>query len=766
MATKTPTTVSEGTNQTVSAPDDTATFQIEFWGTKGNDVLYGNGFDNRLYGDEGNDVFMGDAGADQFHGGAGSDTANYRNSRSYVSVDLAAGRGYAGDAKSDTYYSIENVTGSRYNDIIKGDNQANVLDGGSGNDTLCGRAGDDTLIGGAGNDILVGGTGADALIGGTGTDTASYVDAGYYVMEGMQFGVIADLQMGGWFGDAFGDSYDSIENLTGSAYSDVLYGDANANMIEGRGGIDYLYGRDGNDTLDGGAGDDVLFGGMGADHLIGGEGRDEANYTDSSVGVSVNLAGTSSGGTAEGDTYLGVENARGSAHGDSFRGTGGDNYFFGEGGNDTFFGDAGADQFHGGNGVDTASYEHSASAVIASLATGGSTGDAAGDTYFSVENLTGSRHDNNELYGNSGDNTIVSHGRFDIVEGGAGADRLEAKNLASRLVGGDGDDTFVVQFQHDIHAWDGIWSPNHGDQHRMMIYGDDLASAFDQSVHYNTDGDGVDTVVFSAQARVYSGTATPLSDAGVSVDLQSETFSFKGPVNDPATEAPWDIVYRSYKGSIFNVENVTGTDFYDDTLRGDGNDNILSGRRGDDVLWGRGGNDTLDGGAGADELDGGEGVDTATYAGSNAGVYVSLTSGLAVGGHADGDTLIDIENIIGSNHDDVLEGTSEANVIVGGAGRDVIDGAGGDDTLIGGAGADDFLFGLEFQFQESHATIADFEIGVDHLNLSHLDGIDSYADAMAGFTQVGANAVFTYEDSTITLENVQLSSLTANDFLL
>jgi hypothetical protein len=80
----------------------------------------------------------------------------------------------------------------------------------------------------------------------------------------------------------------------------------------------------------------------------------------------------------------------------------------------------------------------------------------------------------------------------------------------------------------------------------------------------------------------------------------------------------------------------------------------------------------------------------------------------------------------------------------------------------------DFVFGHEFFFgyQPSHVTVADFEIGLDDLNLSHLTGINSYADAMAGFAQVGADAVFTYEDSTITLQGVQLSSLSAGDFIL
>lgn len=765
-ATTRTTTIAAGTNQTKPPADDTSTFQIEFWGTVFNDVLYGNAYDNRLYGDAGHDVLMGDAGADQLHGGSGIDTANYSRSKSYVSVDLAAGgdhgRGYAGDARGDTLYSIENVIGSIYADYLKGDNAVNELNGGGGNDTLYGRGGDDTLLGGSGNDVLVGGAGADVLNGGTGIDTASYVDAGFYMMGGMQVGVIADLQRGGSYNDAFGDTYVGIENLTGSAYSDWLYGDGQANVLDGGDAQDFLYGYGGNDTLIGGAGDDVLQGGAGADHLIGGSGRDEADYTDSPWAVTVRLGGTSSGGTAQGDTYDAVEDARGSRFNDNFHGTSAANRFYGEAGNDTFHGDGGADLFNGGSGVDHATYESSAAAVAVNLASGvGSGGDAAGDTYQSIENLTGSRQDTNTLIGNGVDNEILSLGRFDTVDGRAGNDHLEAASLASTVTGGTGDDEILVRFDHDLASWDGISTLTHNGWregvHRMTVNGDD---------HGSTES-GTDTITFSAQNIVIEGTNIPFTGCGVSVHLEWNTFSFTGVAYDIETGLPngaWET--NSYSGDIYGVENVVGTDFYDDSIVGDGGVNHLSGRRGDDSLRGGEGNDVLDGGRGADWLDGGHGIDTATYAGSSAGVQISLTEGVASGGDAEGDTLVDIENLIGTNWADILEGSSDANVIDGGARDDIIDGAGGNDVLIGGSGADEFVFGLEFHFQQSHVTVADFELGVDQLNLSHLAGIDTFDEVLAHLSQAGADAVFTYEDSTITLENVQVSGLTTYDVLL
>lgn len=150
---------------------------------------------------------------------------------------------------------------------VTGTAKADKLAGGVTDDHLFGKAGDDLLIGLGGDDILVGGIGADVLQGGSGSDTASYEDA--------KSGVRADLLKSyANLGDAFGDSYDSIENLTGSAFNDMLGGDNGRNLLIGGTGDDKLLGFGGVDRLLGSDGNDILFGHGGSDILIGGNGND------------------------------------------------------------------------------------------------------------------------------------------------------------------------------------------------------------------------------------------------------------------------------------------------------------------------------------------------------------------------------------------------------------------------------------------------------------------------------------------------------------
>ena len=247
--------------------------------------LTGDHRDNTLTGGKGDDTLRGGAGVDTLIGGPGADmldggsslsagagtpdnsdddvqdidSASYDGAMAGVTVNLATGRGTAGDAEGDTLVNIEQVVGS-------------------GND--------DTFIAGRGADNINGGTHAgDDPMGGTDTedgDTVSYElsEEGVTVNLGATNGVQADDTEDSY---AVGDTLVGIENVIGSAQDDMLTGANNANRLMGgagdddligAGGADTLMGGDGDDDLDGDNNDDVLDGGAGDDTIDGGANDD------------------------------------------------------------------------------------------------------------------------------------------------------------------------------------------------------------------------------------------------------------------------------------------------------------------------------------------------------------------------------------------------------------------------------------------------------------------------------------------------------------
>ncbi len=250
-------------------------------------VLQGVGLDEKLLGGGGNDRLVGGEGADTLDGGDGVDTADYRTSAEAVLVDLGNSVAVGGDAEGDLLVSIENLAGSAFADVLSGDGGVNRLQG---------MSGDDELRGGDGNDRLLGGEGADLLDGGAGIDTADYATALMGVTVNMAF-VSASS------GDAVGDAFIAIENLSGSDFDDTLVGDGNANRLSGVEGNDTLNGMGGIDYLVGGAGDDVLTGGAGADVFVFNPGFGHDTITDFWAGPTrtdrVQLIGTDLGNFTE-----------------------------------------------------------------------------------------------------------------------------------------------------------------------------------------------------------------------------------------------------------------------------------------------------------------------------------------------------------------------------------------------------------------------------------------------------------------------------------
>lgn len=140
------------------------------------DYIFGRRGNDTLEGGIGDDVLFGGTGADLLIGGANRDRAQYSEALSAVQVDLANSANNTGEAAGDQFDGIEDLAGSRFDDLLNGNDAANRLFGREGSDILQGRAGDDYLNGGAHADTLDGGMGNDILRGGQHADTFVFND--------------------------------------------------------------------------------------------------------------------------------------------------------------------------------------------------------------------------------------------------------------------------------------------------------------------------------------------------------------------------------------------------------------------------------------------------------------------------------------------------------------------------------------------------------------------------------------------------------------
>ncbi|MEP4198375.1 MAG: calcium-binding protein [Aliishimia sp.] len=245
-----------------TAGDDTLT------GSDNADVLSALSGNDILLGLDGDDTLSGGAGDDILNGGAGNDTVTYADAGGRVAVFLARSAGDLGSGQGvDTFFSIENVIGSNFDDRLVGDNADNVLSGGAGADVLIGLAGNDTLNGGDGADDLTGSGGNDELNGGFGAD----------ILNGL--GGADVLNGGGGDDDIFAGL--GVDVVNGNAGDDLIFGNFGQDTLRGGlddddiragGSADFVEGGDGKDKLVGGNGKDLLYGGADNDVLTGGNG--------------------------------------------------------------------------------------------------------------------------------------------------------------------------------------------------------------------------------------------------------------------------------------------------------------------------------------------------------------------------------------------------------------------------------------------------------------------------------------------------------------
>lgn len=483
--------------------------QTTLYGTHLNDTINGSAAADKLYGYDGNDTITGGAGADTIYGGAGNDV----------------------------------IFGNQDNDTIYGE---------SGNDTIYGGQGNDALYGGIGDDTLEGGLGDDILNGGTGFNTVTYLNA--------SSGVSVNLGAGTATGGAGTDTLFSIQNVTGSNFSDTILGSAENNVLIGGQGSDSLSGGDGDDTLDGGVGGETTIQ-LTAD-------RPDIVKPQSQVIGSVATAVVLN--TAPGGDFDLVSN---------------------------------------GNIASSTTIPH---ATINATASGGVF------EYYAVNVAAGTRVIF-DIDGNSFDSVIQIVTGAGVVL----AENDDSSDPGGTATASALDYTFATAgtYYLRVQDYDVATGPSAGDTYTLHVSSTSAGVSYTGATAVEPDtldgGDGIDTASYgSATSAVnVSLLVAGTQDTGGGgldrlVSIENITGSSFG---DTLTGNAGDNVLTGG----FGTDTLNGGDGNDtlygnqdnDTLNGGNGNDTLYGGQGDDILFGNQNDDTLVGGTGNDQLFGGQGND-------------------------------------------------------------------------------------------------------------------------------------------------------------
>jgi len=643
----------------------------------GTDTIHaGTGYAS-IDGGAGDDLISSGGGDGDFNGGAGIDTISYAAAGSGIELEytIALKEGTAGEADGDFYTNIERFVGSAFDDVFVTDLSGVLFEGGAGDDLF---------------DIGVGSTAS--VSGGAGTDTLSFEAVG----GGVTINIAADTVIGGYSGD-----FDSIENIVGSGFGDVLIGDGGGNLISGGSGADSIVGGAGGDTLLGGGLSDTIVGGLGDDSLAGGSDIDTLDYSAAVTGVDVDLqAGVALIG-GETDQIDSFEDVIGSTGADTLAGAatgyvtldGGD-------GDDLLISTDSMDSLAGGSGNDTVSYENASAGVTVDLMTNTVDGDAFGDWISGIENVIGSDFDDSLIGGTGG-------GSFD---GGAGDDWFEksASGVGDTIAGGSGLD--IVDYGA-VPAATGVTvdlsnnSNNTGAAQFDLLTGVEgvfgttfadtlIGTAGTEYLHGNSGDDsllgggGADSMDGGGGADVFGITAADfatshVTDTGGGAQLDTLRFTTGGLVagdTDLVSGGQYagiDVIDLGNLGNEFGL-NADIVVSLPDAMA---NQLVITGGSSDSLSGGAGWTLSSAGVTGASidpSLSGTFDLYTSTVAGPTAMLYVEQG--------------IDVSQIIlgdgASDADDMLTADGSGEWIFAFDGDDVVYAGSGPDTLGGGAGDD------------------------------------------------------------------------------
>ncbi len=379
--------------------------------------------------------------------------------------------------------------------------------------------------------------------------------------------------------DIYGDAYQSTSSGLFVGGDDVI----DASAIKANDNVE-IFGdaRSNSSSGDFVSGDDEIRGADRADNFIYGD-----VATDNGSGNFVGGDDTIFGGGRDDVIYgdVGSSTSSGNGGNDRINGLGGDDTMYGNGGRDNFFKDGGTALIYGGNQKDVfrpdgdgshTFYAGSGDDVINyARATGGrltvdlwdsnrNTGWAEDDVISSVENILGSKTQNNFIYGSSAGNRITGGDKSDRIEGRGGGDEIETAGGNDR-----------IEADYGANTYDG-------------------GSGFD-ILSYDASSDGVRVDLLSEEA--WGGDAA--GDTIMNIEHlygTSENDKFWG---DNARN-----IFKGYEGN----DSLYGRNGADALYGGADNDKLYGGF-GDDIVEGGGGNDKIFGGRGNDFLRGGNGED-------------------------------------------------------------------------------------------------------------------------------------------------------------
>ena len=779
----------------------------------------GNGFDNIRYvtsgpisGEGGDDILFSLAGG-QVLPGSGADVVvttggvgqvNYLASTAAVVVDLLTGTGSGGAANGDRYYGVRDVIGSAFGDTINGDDNAALFGG-------------NFLIGQGGDDFIEGGAGADYIDGGDGFDWITF-DRSTSGVEVSLFGTGAASGTGG---HAQGDTYENVENISGSAFDDLLSGNSGFSHILGNDGDDTIFATTGNDIYDGGNGEDTLNAGNGG----------------FLAGVIFNLSTDTAGGDAAGMSITGFEHLVGTnLYDDTLTGTNGANtidgrdgndQIYGLGGNDTLIGGVGNDLIVGGAGIDLFLGDAGDDNLIVNCGE-----DVGGSESYSG----GTGQDRLILQGGGGNLThdlrphsVLNLERLKLQAVSQGGERLAIISADTFIANGLSPTGFIegsdvagstealrivmdTATTRDFRAltfldWGGQdeWVEIIGDGDDEVITGPGVSAELrgNGGDDVLTGGAGNDTLLGGSGDDLLEGGAGNDNFDGGSNDAGGDTVSYAeatGGVEVYLLYPERDVGGGQGFDELVNIENLIGSAF-DDRLVGDGGNNVLTGGSGDDIIKGKGGNDTYYGGFGADNIRGGDGVDVIfgdndddvlfglrgddtleggigrdfLYGGRDQDILRGGTGDDELRGNIGNDTLFGdagVDDLRGGGNDDMLDGGSQDDFLSGENGSDVLDGGVGDDSLTGGFGAG-VLDGLTDVFVYSVGSagggfdrIKDFEDGIDVIDLTAF-GFAGFANVAALASTAGTGVRIDFGSGNVLfVENFALSSLDASDVFI